>query len=300
MSSSLLELRHPSRADAERVAEVLIAFEERILGESEWSLEELEREWRDTQLERDAWMALDGERVVGYVALSERHDVWEFDGYVHPDRLGEGIGTLLVEHGEREAAARGSRVARTAVLGADEPALELLRDRGYDEVRRFYRMAVDLDSPPAPPVWPDGLSEEQFDFESGHETVHAAIDEAFADHWNAFPRPHDEWAVRQRERGVEPWNWIVVRDGDEIAAVTQLERERFGIGWIGIVGVRPPWRRRGLAEAMLREAFGRFWEIGQRTVGLGVDAQNETGATRVYERAGMHVAFSAVVFEKAL
>src|SRR4051795_2572779 len=142
MSSSLLELRHPSRADAERVAEVLIAFEERILGESEWSLEELEREWRDTQLERDAWMALDGERVVGYVALSERNDVWEFDGYVHPDRFGEGIGTLLVEHGEREAGARGSRVARTPVLGADEPALELLRDRGYDEVRRFYRMAV--------------------------------------------------------------------------------------------------------------------------------------------------------------
>jgi mycothiol synthase len=300
MSSSLLELRHPAPADAERVAELLVAFEERLLGESEWSLEELQRDWRDADLGRDVWMALDGEQVAGYLAMTERNDVWEFDGYVHPDRFGEGIGGMLVDYGEREAAARGSRVARTAVLGADERAQTLLAGRGFDEVRRFYRMTIELDARPEAPVWPEGLNVAPFDFEAGHEEVHEAIDDAFAEHWDVFRRPHEAWVERQRERGVEPWNWIVVRDGAEIAAVTQLERERFGIGWIGVVGVRPAWRRRGLGETMLREAFRRFCEIGQHTVGLGVDAQNETGATRLYERAGMHVAFSAVVFEKAL
>jgi mycothiol synthase len=300
MSSSLLELRHPAQDDVARVAELLVAFEEHMLGESEWSLEELERDWRDADLDRDVWMVLDGEQVVGYVALAKRNEVWEFDGYVHPDRFGEGIGALLVQHGEREVAARASRVSRTAVLGNDERAQELLSARGFEVVRRFYRMTIELDAPPESPAWPEGLTVEPFDFESGHEAVHVAIDEAFAEHWDTFSRPHDEWVVRQRERGVEPWNWIVVRDGDEIAAVTQLERERFGMGWIGVVGVRAAWRRRGLGEAMLYEAFGRFWAIGQHTVGLGVDAQNETGATRLYERAGMGVAFSAVVFEKAL
>jgi ribosomal protein S18 acetylase RimI-like enzyme len=51
---------------------------------------------------------------------------------------------------------------------------------------------------------------------------------------------------------------------------------------------------------MLRESFRRLWDAGQREIGLGVDAQNETGATRLYERAGMHVHWSALAFEKRL
>jgi hypothetical protein len=35
-------------------------------------------------------------------------------------------------------------------------------------------------------------------------------------------------------------------------------------------------------------------------VGLGVDARNPTGATRLYERAGMHVTYEAIAFKKEL
>jgi ribosomal protein S18 acetylase RimI-like enzyme len=64
--------------------------------------------------------------------------------------------------------------------------------------------------------------------------------------------------------------------------------------------VRKPWRRRGLGLALLQHAFTEFWRRGERTVALGVDAENPTGATRLYERAGMHVLFDAVVYEKPL
>jgi mycothiol synthase len=301
MSSSLLELQHPTQADAPRIAELLAAFEEQMLGESEWNLEELESEWRDLQLDRDVWMVLDGDELVGYVALNQRNDVWEFDGYVSPHRFGTGVGCAIVEHAEAEARRRGSAVTRTAVLGGDEPAHRLLESRGFAEARRFYRMVIELAGPAPAPAWPDGLEVVPLDFEADHEAVHAAIDASFAEHWNIRRHPHETWLERQRERGLEdPWGWIVVRDGDEIAAVTAFERERFGMGWISDVGVLPAWRRRGLGEAMLHEAFGRFWEAGQRTVGLGVDAQNETGATRLYERVGMHVSWSATFFEKEL
>lgn len=301
MSSSHVELRHPAPGDAARVAELLVAFEERILGESEWSLDELRNEWRETELERDVWLAVDGERVAGYLALSERNGAWEFDGYVHPDRFSAGVGTAIVEHAEAEARRRGSPLTRTGVLADDEPARRLLAAHGFREVRRFHRMTIELDERPEPPVWPDGLREVPLDFESDHEAVHAAIDDSFAEHWNRRQRPHEQWLRRAREEGgTDPWGWIVVRDGDEIAAVTSIERERFGAGWVGIVGVRRPWRRRGLGEAMLREAFRRLWDAGQRVVGLGVDAQNETGATRLYERVGMRTAWSAIVFEKEL
>jgi ribosomal protein S18 acetylase RimI-like enzyme len=55
------------------------------------------------------------------------------------------------------------------------------------------------------------------------------------------------------------------------------------------LGVRNPWRRRGLGLALLRHAFAELGRLGADRVGLGVDAENVTGALRLYERAGMHV-----------
>lgn len=64
--------------------------------------------------------------------------------------------------------------------------------------------------------------------------------------------------------------------------------------------MREPWRRRGLGLALLRNAFRLFWDRGERRVGLGVDSDNPTGARRLYEHAGMHVAWRADVYEKRL
>jgi ribosomal protein S18 acetylase RimI-like enzyme len=61
-------------------------------------------------------------------------------------------------------------------------------------------------------------------------------------------------------------------------------------GWVDDLGVRRAWRRRGLALALLQHSFREFYKRGTRKVGLGVDASSLTGATRLYEKAGMHVA----------
>jgi GNAT superfamily N-acetyltransferase len=81
-----------------------------------------------------------------------------------------------------------------------------------------------------------------------------------------------------------------------------LERDAWmgNWGWIGTLAVRPAWRRRGLGLALLQESFGRFYARGERTVALGVDAQNPTGPTRLYERAGMGVLWQADVWQKEL
>ncbi len=301
MSSSPLELTHPAEAEAPEILEALVAFDLHFLGEADWTLEELLQDWRDADGGQDVWIARDGGRVVGYLELSDRDGDWGFDGYVRPDAFGRGVGTALVELGEQETRRRGGARVRTGVLGQDEAAHRLLAGRGYEAVRRFYRMKIDLEDAPEPVAWPEGLELLPFDLEGDTEAVHAAVTEAFADHWSPNPRPHDAWLEQQRKRGrTDSWNWIVVRDGSEVAAVTVLDGERFNGGWIAAVATRRPWRRRGLGEAMLHEAFRRFWEIGRREVALGVDAQNETGATRLYERVGMRVASSATFFEKEL
>ena len=92
---------------------------------------------------------------------------------------------------------------------------------------------------------------------------------------------------------------MVAWDGNEIAGFSQ-NRFRKGIGWIATIAVRRPWRKRGLGLALLLHSFGEFYKRGMATIGLGVDASNLTGATRLYQRAGMHVASEFALYEKEL
>jgi mycothiol synthase len=78
------------------------------------------------------------------------------------------------------------------------------------------------------------------------------------------------------------------------------EEERWGVGWVASLGVRRPWRRRGLGQALLLHSIGELYDRGRRHIGLGVDVDNPTDAPRLYERAGMHVASSFVFFEREL
>jgi mycothiol synthase len=97
--------------------------------------------------------------------------------------------------------------------------------------------------------------------------------------------------------------WFVAVDGGEIAGFVL---SRVGISqtpeeaWIYIVGVRPAWRRRGIALALLQHRLWELYQKGKRRVRLEVDTQNPTGATRLYEKAGMHVESRYDFFEKEL
>ena len=67
-----------------------------------------------------------------------------------------------------------------------------------------------------------------------------------------------------------------------------------------MIGTRTAWRRRGLGLALLLHAFREFYARGIRRSTLGVDSENPSGATRLYERAGMHVESESVTYEKEL
>ncbi len=72
------------------------------------------------------------------------------------------------------------------------------------------------------------------------------------------------------------------------------------MGWVGSLSVCRPWRRKGLAVALLYHSFAEFYRQGHRRVGLGVDSSSLTGATRVYERAGMHADQHTAIYSKVL
>ena len=79
----------------------------------------------------------------------------------------------------------------------------------------------------------------------------------------------------------------------------RFEREgRLEAGWVQGLAVRRPWRRRGLGLALLLHSFRELRARGREHVGLGVDGENTTGAVRLYERAGMHVARRSDTYNK--
>jgi mycothiol synthase len=296
-----LRLDPAQTADAAAVIEVVVALESSLYGETAYSQADLEDEWSDLDLEQNARVVRDGERVVAYGAIRERGELWRAEGYVHPDAHGRGIGRLIAIELESVAARRGARRIQNGVLEADGAARALLESLGYRAVRVFRELRIELVEPPPPPRWPDGLRVVPFDVERDARDFHAAHQEAFADHWEYTPRDFESWSKSHLEtERFDPALWCVVRAGNEIAAGTICTGDTYGGGFVQALFTRKPWRRQGVGAALLIDSFRRFWERGERNVGLGVDVDSDLGAFRLYERAGMTPVLGWVMYEKEL
>ena len=236
-------------------------------------------------------------RLVGYLDFFT-----EDDGHFVAD-----VRTL-----EREAAgaligSAEARAGRGRILGAVHGDDELMRaayeDGGYELIRHSFQMRIELDGEVPEPKWPADLVVRNFE-PGDEERVHATQQDAFADHWDFHPQTFEQWRAFTIDRhDFDPSLWWLVEDGDELAAVALNWWHASGdpeFGWVQILGVRPPWRRRGLATALLQQTFLTFRERGATRVGLGVDAENTTGAVGLYERAGMRPIRRNDIYEKRL
>ena len=173
--------------------------------------------------------------------------------------------------------------------------------RGFRLIRHFFRMEIDLDHRPDEAAWLNGIAVRAF--RPGEErVVYDAIMDAFADHWDFVPTEFDEWEqFMVRSPTFDPTLWFMAEEGDELAgfSLCRLER-RPGVGHVGVLGVRPPWRRRGLGRALLLHSFHELRARGRAKADLGVDGENTTGAVGLYERAGMKLVRRTDAYEKVL
>jgi mycothiol synthase len=275
--------------------------------------EDLANSWKNEgfNLERDAFLVetQDG-RIVGYEEFfhprDQYHDL-DADGYVHPEFKGLGIGTTLLRtvearaHEEMKLAQPDLRVfIRNTIDNKDKQGHALFKAEGYFLARYHWRMEIKLQEPPPVVTWPDGLELRPFVKEEHAVVVWEAQNESFRDHWGSHEVTFEDFAHHRFEGpNFDSTLWAVAWDGNEVAGFS-INRLRMGIGWIGTLGVRRPWRKKGLGLALLQYSFGEFYKRGMTTIGLGVDASNPTGATRLYQRAGMYVASEFVTYEKEL
>ena len=293
-------IRAPTWDDVDAATEVLVADEDAARGSVNWDAGDTRDWFSSTDLEHNAWAVETAGRMAAVGSMTVRGE--NFDGWlvVHPDFTRRGIGSALIGIAESCARELGAPSLRLGTLAENTAGRALLERKGYRDVRHFFQMQIDLGGPPPEPRWPDGINVEPFDLEHAR-ALHAAMNDAFAGQWSFHPRPFDEWAKHRLEaEDFDPTLWFVAREGDEIAGAVLGTAKRWGTPHVALLGVRDRWRRRGLGLALLHQSFCEFYRRGERTVGLGVDAQNPTGATQLYERAGMYVHTEDVVYEREL
>ena len=233
--------------------------------------------------------------------------VW---GRVHPDYEGLGIGSFLLHWAEQRSRQVLDKVPpqarvsfRTHCWDSYTPAKDLLEGFGMDLIRHGYQMRIQLSDPPSVGPEPEGIRIRTFRPKDA-EAVYRADDEAFQDHFGYAPIGFDRFKHHFiNDPSFDPDLWFLAVDGDEVAGIClcrKESREDDSMGWVSSLGVRRQWRRRGIALALLQTSFSAYWQRGKTQVGLGVDAQNLTGALHLYTKAGMHVHRKSNLYEKEL
>ncbi len=287
----------PARAgDLEAVADLGIRCDVADLGAPDTDADDIRALWRRPgyDLERHSVLIVAGGRPVGY------GDVFEGEGFgmVDPGWRGRGIGAWLVGRIEELARLAGDPpsdqddppVLEVSAPAGDRAYAELVQRAGYRRGRSTWLMRLEMDGPPPLPVWPEGVAVRTFDRDADARAVHRLVQDAFADIGDQQPpRSYEFWVEVYVERSdFDPSLWFLATEGNQLVGVNLAQSGPLG-GYVAQLAVRRDHRGRGLGLALLRHGFGELHRRGVREVYLHVDSQNRTGATRLYERAGMRV-----------
>jgi ribosomal protein S18 acetylase RimI-like enzyme len=282
-----MSLRPPRDDDAVAVAELMSEF-----APDPVDPESVLRDWTSPIIDRDQDVRVES----GAYALVEDMN----EGRAWIELHGRPSGGL-VDWAEARAAEKGRRLFSGAWT-TNDVVREILSERGYGITRQAHRMETVLDGDLPAPEWPDGVGARSY--EEGDERVFYDIhQETFEDTWEPIHETYEEWAHWLFEGSdFVPDLWFLAVEGDEPAgfALCHPYRTRPELGWVRILGVRRPWRRRGLGRALLLQAFREFAARGMTHAGLGVDSTSLTGANRLYESVGMLVTARFDISEKML
>jgi mycothiol synthase len=291
----------------------------------EWSqsVEDVARTYRhlrNSDPEQDMLFAeVDGE-VVGYSRVwwtQEAKGTRLYQQFVHllPDWRGKGIRRSMLHHNEhrlRQIAeghpADGPRMFEAWASETETHWQALLLDEGYEPVRYGFEMVrPDLEEIPDLSL-PDGLEVRPVQPEQVPD-IWAAAREAFRDEWSYS---EDEWSDEtlkelQESPTYDPGLWQVAWDGDQVAGMVmnfinheeneEYDRKR---GYTEGICVRRPWRRQGVARALIARSFRMHKGLGMTEAALGVDAQNPNGALRLYKSMGFEPVKEHTTYRKPL
>ena len=247
------------------------------------------------------WEELDGSRIYFHY------------GFVKPEWRGKGIGTALFRWAEarlRGIAAghpdTGPKFLRGYAYEGETGLIRLFEQDGYVAIRHGFDMVrPDLENIPDFPL-PEGLEVRPVTQEQLH-AIWEAEDEAFRDHWGYAEPQEGDYERWLNETTFQPQMWQVAWDGDQVAGmvrgfIDEAQNKRYNRkrGYTENISVRRPWRKRGLARALMALSMRQQKELGMTDTALSVDGLNPSGALQLYESVGFRVIRKEMSFRKPL
>jgi mycothiol synthase len=238
-------------------------------------------------------------------------------GYVLPEYRRRGIGQTLLDFAEMRLREISDQQIASGLLSPttllsfnnsifdQEGAKEaLLRRAGYQPIRHEYDMVrPDLENIPDL-LLPAGLEVRPV-LPEHYRPIFDASNEAFRDHWGYIPEPEENFQKMLVDPNFDPSLWRVAWDGDQIAGMvlsfinkaenSEYNRKR---GYTENICVLRPWRKQGLAKALIALSLKAIKERGMDHAALGVDSLNTSGATHLYEKMGFRVVGSGTIYRK--
>ena len=235
--------------------------------------------------------------------------VW---GQVHPDWQRRGLGTALlrwIEERQRRVAAAHPNVEKRLQSWASEAEagrLALLEGHGYTIARYDYEMERPNLDEIKPLPFPAGIELRPAREEDLRRHWETEI-EVFRDHWGAIDDSEDSFKQMQSDPRRDMSLWVVAWQGEEVVGqvLNRIDKQanaELGMkrGWVSSVGVRRPWRRQGIARAMVAESLRVLRDAGMTSAGLGVDADNPTGAMGLYTGTGFETEVRSSAYRKPM
>jgi mycothiol synthase len=233
---------------------------------------------------------------------------------IHPETRNQGIEEQIFAFGEARAREIGSERNQPMRLRSwtrdfDSYGRGTMEAHGFEAVRYFYKMDRPLSDPIPEPQFPEGYTMRHAnDSDEDAERWVDMFNQSFIDHWNHHPlnvESHKHWMTSPKYR--PEGNLIAIAPDGTFAAFCfcwidpeDNERNNRNEGWIDILGTRRGHRKIGLGRAMLLEGFKYLKSQGIETAKLGVDAENPTGALRLYESVGFKTAQTSLAYHKDL
>jgi GNAT superfamily N-acetyltransferase len=237
-------------------------------------------------------------------------------GFLVPEWRRKGIGQAVLQWVEDRM--------RTVAAGhpADSPKfynvfasqhqaslIAMLEKSGYSATRYFHEMVrPSLEDIPDFHL-PAGL-EVRPALPEHYRLIWEAQIEAFHDHWGFPQLTEDDYQGWLNDTSsFQPHLWQVAWDldtnqvaGQVLTFILHAENEKFNRkrGYTESISVRRPWRKRGLARALIALSLRAQKDQGMLESALGVDSENLSGATRIYEDCGFQVVKRNTVYRKPL
>jgi mycothiol synthase len=246
---------------------------------------------------RGEWVIDEKERWLGFhIAFS------------HPYWRRKGVGTAMLRYIEEHLRDKSialldqgvinestQRYFETYTSDTESDKENLLKKAGYEAVRFGYSMIRPFSEPITITPMPEGLEIRTVQPDQFRQ-VWEADQEAFRDHWGYVEGTEVDYQRWLKDPLQDPELWRVAWDGDQVAGMVlnflnEKENEEYNRlrGWTENISVREPWRRRGLARALLTRSLQMFKDMGMDHAALGVDTENTTGALNLYESVGFVV-----------